>query len=453
MRRYLNLLLIGPVVVGLVACSQQATPDRGRQSQETEPQAPAPQPSPQASPSEPEADASPETPPPPPLDVDPSLSKAINALGVDIYGQLRSQPGNFSISPMSISLALAMTYGGARAKTSEQMAKVLHFDMAADDLHDSAERLLKSVNAGDGGGGVLTIADRLYGDRTYTFEEPFLALTRDRYRAELERVDFQGAAEQSRAQINGWVSEQTKSRIEEIMPPASVDEDTRLVLVNAMYFKGRWANPFPEKATSPGTFHLSASESAEVPLMHLTKELRHGQRDGVNVLELAYDGQDLAMTILLPSETDGLGALEASLTAERISELRDGLSSARVELTLPRFTIESPEPISLNKTLTNLGMELAFSRNRADFTGMANPPNPADRLYIGNVFHRTFVEVTEEGTEAAAATAVQMQVRGMAAPPVQFVANHPFLFLIHTRSTGALLFIGRVADPRPSGAS
>lgn len=450
MRRCLYLLLIGSVMVGLVACSQRSTPAQDRHPQEPEPQAPAPEPEPQAKVSEPETDASPEAPPPPPLVVDPGFTKSINALGVDLYGRLRSQPGNFSISPMSISLALAMTYGGARTKTAEEMAKALHFDMEAEELHSAAEKLHKSVAAGGEGGGELTIANRLFGDANYTFEQPFLSLTRDRYGAELERLDFQKAAEQSRAQINGWVSDQTKSRIEEILPSGSVDEDTRLVLVNAMYFKGLWMHPFPEKATSPGTFHLTKSDSAEVPLMHLTKDLRHGQHDGVSVLELAYDGQDLAMTILLPSEVDGLEALEASLTTERLDELRAGLRSVKVAVTLPRFTIDPPQPISLKDNFVDMGMKLAFNARRADFSGISHPSDPAKGLFIDDVYHRTFVEVTEEGTEAAAATAVTMKLRGMAAPPAQFVADHPFLFLIHTKSTGALLFIGRVVDPRPA---
>ena len=444
MHRYFMLVLVYITTSALAACSQQSAPSPEQQPPEPAPQEPEPEP--QASPPEPAA-SEPAPTKAPPLDVDPNLTTSINALGVDLYGRLRSRPGNLSIAPMSISLALAMTYAGARSETAAQMAKVLHFDMDADALNGAAERLLKSVSAGGGSGGELKIANRLFGEKSYTFEAPFLALTKERYGAELESVDFRGAPEQSRAKINGWVSERTERHIEEILPAESIDEDTRLVLVNAMFFKGRWTHPFPAKATSPGTFHTSATASAEIPMMHLTEELRYVQRDGVHVLEMPYADHDLAMTILLPEAANGLDALEASLTPERIGELRASLTSQRVAVTMPRFTVAPSEPISLKTTLIDLGMPLAFNPSRADFTGMANPPNEGDKLYIGNVFHRTFVEVNEEGTEAAAATAVQMQVRGIAAPPVELVADHPFLFLIHTRGTGAILFIGRVSDP------
>jgi serpin B len=386
------------------------------------------------------------------LDADPALSAAINAFGFDLWGRVRTTQGNLAVSPMSVSLALAMTYGGARGETATQMAKVLHFDMPADALHAAAGKLVASANA-RGSGAKLAIANRLFGDKAYTFEAPFLQLTRDRYGAELEPVDFQGALEPSRARINDWVSEHTQKRIVGLIPASGLLPETRLVLVNALYLKGQWVHPFDRFNTSLQPFHVSATAAPTVPTMEQTTELRFAEQDGLQAVEMAYVGDDLAMTILVPTAVDGLDALEASLTAERFAQLRAAMESRQVQLAMPRFVIDPASPLALGDTLSAMGMPLAFDRNQADFTGMANPPDPADRLYISRVFHKVFVAVDEAGTEAAAATAVAMAVRGMASNPVAVRADRPFLFVIHTVGSGAVLFIGRVADPTPATRS
>jgi serpin B len=383
------------------------------------------------------------------LDVDPALATAINSFGFDLWSRVRTTQGNLAVSPMSASLALAMTYGGARTETATQMAKVLHFDIPAEALHAAAGRLVTSANE-PSSGAKLVVANRLFGDTAYAFEAPFLELTRDRYGAELERVDLQGALEQSRGRINGWVSERTQKRIVDLIPAGGLLPETRLVLVNALYLKAQWVHPFDRFTTSLQPFHMSATEAPTVPTMEQTTELRFAEQEGLQAVEMAYVGDDLAMTILVPTAVDGLAALESSISAERFAQIRAAMESRQVQLAMPRFVIDPASSISLGDTLAAMGMPLAFDRNAADFTGMANPPNPQDRLYIARVFHKVFVAVDEAGTEAAAATAVAMAVRGMAPNPVTVRADRPFLFVIHTVDSGAILFIGRVADPTPA---
>jgi len=385
-----------------------------------------------------------------PLVVTSDLASPVNQLGLDIYGQLRQRPGNLAISPASISTALAMTYGGARGETAAQMAKALHFPEDGTALHAASERFISSVGAATNRPYKLNIANRLYGEKTCAFEDPFLALTRDRYSAELERVDFRGDPSGVRSHINSWVAGRTNDRIQDLLPPPSVTGETRLVLVNALYFDGPWQDPFQETLTTPQPFHVSATESAEVPTMHRSAEHLYGEVEGAQILTLPYQGNDLAMTIVLPTARDGVSALEGQLDAARLEAWLEAPSERTlVAVALPRFTVRPGESVDLVEILQGLGMRLAFQAVRADFTGIANPEDPRDRLYITHVLHKAFVEVDEEGTEAAAATAVVM-ARGGGAPsdPVTFTADHPFLFFIHHRESRAVLFMGRLADPR-----
>jgi serpin B len=444
------LFLAMPIVVLCAACPQQPEPAAEQPAAEQPaPEQPAAEQPAAEQPAAEQPAADNTNLPAKRLDVDPALATAINAFGFDLWGRMRTTPGNLAVSPMSVSLALAMTYDGARSETATQMAKVLHFDMPTDALHAAAGRLVASANE-PSGGATVKVANRLFGDKAYTFEDPFLAVTRDRYGAELERVDFQGALDQSRAQINAWVSDRTQKRITDVLPATSLSTDTRLVLVNALYLKGQWVNPFDRFVTSLQPFHMNATQTVSVPTMEQTSSFRYAEQEGLRAVEMAYVGEDLAMTILVPTAADGLAALETSLTAERFGQIRAAMESQQVQLAMPRFVIDPSSSFLLSEQLTAMGMPLAFDRNRADFTGMANPPDPEQRLYIAQVYHKVFVAVDEAGTEAAAATAVEMAVRGMASTPVEVRADHPFLFVIHARESGAILFIGRVADPTPA---
>jgi serpin B len=293
----------------------------------------------------------------------------------------------------------------------------------------------------------LAVANRLFAEQRYEFEAPFLALARETYRAPLEDMDFRGASEAARVRINDWVAERTRDRIRDLIPAGGVDDTTRMVLTNAIYFRARWMTQFDPNATHEAEF-FAPSGTVRTPTMYLDGELSIGSVDGVQILEMPYVGDELSMWIVLPDSRTGLAALEQSMSPERIASWASALQRRQVQVALPKVTIDPPEPIDLASALGEMGMRDAFTPRVADFTAMANPQNPDERLYISAVFHEAFVAIDEEGTEAAAATAVVM-AEGDAAMPdgVPFIADHPFLFLIRDQQSGAILFLGRVVDP------
>jgi serpin B len=358
---------------------------------------------------------------------------------LDLYGKLSAEGGNLFVSPYSISTALAMTYAGARGETADQMAAVLHLPPNPGRVHEAFAALKELGRGGD----QLAVANRLWGQAGYHFLPEFLATTRESYGAELAEVDF-ARAEDARRRINGWVEEQTRGKIADLIRPGVLDPQTRLVLTNAIHFKGDWADPFPKAATRDAPFRLTPEESADVPLMNRRGSYRYFAGDGLKALELPYEGRDLAMLVLLPDEVGGLAALERELDEANLAKWVDGLKARDVDVALPRFRMASQ--LSLDETLKGLGMPLAFDRARADFSGMTTQ----EELFIWAVVHKAFVDVNEEGTEAAAATAVVMAPRSAAVPrkPAVFRADHPFVFAIRDTKTGSILFLGRVVDPR-----
>lgn len=391
---------------------------------------------------------SPQTPPatdPPTSPASPQdIAKGSNAFAMDLHAQLRSRDGNFAYSPASISVALAMTYAGAKGETAAQMRDAMHFGDDADALHAAYGSQLAAWNEPGRTAYELAVVNRLFGEKTATFEQPFLALTDTTYHAPLEPVDFLGAADASRVRINDWVAKQTKDRIKDLLPSGSLDSDTRLVLTNAVYFKGTWKYEFSKKATADAKFHNLAGADVTVPMMNLAADLKHASVDGVQVLELPYAGDQLAMDIFLPTDRDGLAALEQKMSGDNVDKWLGALSSREVEVAMPRFKIDPPKAVALKSTLTSMGMSLPFTK-AADFSAMS----PEKPLYIDDVFHKAFVEVNEKGTEAAAATAVVMRTESASVGPgpVSFRADHPFVFAIRDLQSGSLLFVGRVADP------
>lgn len=364
------------------------------------------------------------------------------AFALDLYRGVSGQPGNLFLSPFSISTAFAMTYGGARGATESEMSAVLHFPFEQARLHPVFHELLKSLDTGIGLDGYrLDVANRLWGRADYAFLPEYLTLTREQYAAELATVDFAGQPEAARTQINAWVEEKTQQKIHDLLPPGSVQPSTVLVLTNAIYFKGKWQTQFDPKLTHDGTFRVDAGRTVTVPMMHMNAELALGQAAGGLLLELPYSGRDLSMLFLLPDAMEGLPALEQSLTPANLDAWRGTLHTSEINVYLPRFTVTSS--FSLKETLSALGMPVAFS-DAADFSGM----NGTGGLTITDALHKAFVTVNEEGTEAAAATGV---VVGPTSAPPQFVADHPFLFLIRDNVTGSILFLGRVVDPTAGG--
>lgn len=367
------------------------------------------------------------------------VAMAENRFAIDLYQELRSADGNLAMSPASISLALGMTMAGARGDTASIMARTLHVD-AIDDPHAAYAAQLARWNDAARAAYELRVANRLFGERSLRFHDAFVQLTGSRYGAPLEPVDFANAAGGVRRHINGWVEDQTDDRIRDLLPDGSIDGSTKLVLANAIYFKGRWASEFEARDTRPRAFRLAGGASADVPTMHQHGTFQTASADGVRLLELPYAGGELSMVVLLPDDPNGLAAVEERLSADRLAEWIAALSEEDLDVALPRFRIDPPRPIELRSALSALGMELPFTA-AADFGGMSDAP-----LSIDKVFHKAFVEVNEQGTEAAAATAVVM-TEG-AALTTRFEALHPFLFLIRDRTDGAILFMGRVSDPR-----
>jgi serpin B len=373
-----------------------------------------------------------------------------NAFAIELYGLLRNQSGNLFFSPESISTALAMTYAGARGHTAAEMAKTLHFTLPPGQLQPAMGALLRDRNAAHDGY-QLKEADALWVQQGYSLLPEFLRLNKDNYEAGLNQMDFKGATEASRQTINLWVEQRTENKIRELLTPGSLTPDTRLVLTNAIYFKGDWEQQFEKKYTKDEDFHLSAAQAVKTPLMHMWNggfNYFGGRGSSFQALEIPYKNKELSMIILLPRAMEGLSAFEQSLSPANMQQLLDQLRPAgkgEVTVTMPKFKIEAQ--FGLGDTLIAMGMKEAFDGNMADFSGMASRKmmqRDGGNLYVSAVIHKAYVDVNEEGTEAAAATAVR---HGMSGVPIIFRADHPFMFLIRDNRSGGILFIGRVTKP------
>jgi serpin B len=389
------------------------------------------------------------TPEPAPVVLAPETQQAvaasINAFGLDLHRQLAAQPGNMFVSPASISTAFAMVHAGAKGATQAEIAKTFHYGETAK-LHEGFAGMLARWDAA-AGGLELDVANRLFGETTVKFETAFLDATKATFGAPLETLDFKNGADAARTHINGWVATQTRDKILDLLPPSGVTADTRLVLVNAVYFKAKWAEPFEPSFTVEAPFHGSGGET-KVKMMTKTSHMRLGTVADAKakVLELGYEGGEYSMVVVLPDDEKGLAAVETALTAEGLSSALAGATDQRVALKLPRFEIEPGEALRLRAPLEALGMVTAFDAAKADFTGIAPA---AEQVVISEAYHKAFVAVDEAGTEAAAATAISMRA-GSAPPkdePVPFVADHPFLFFVRDVGSGAILFMGRLSDP------
>lgn len=374
------------------------------------------------------------------------LARGSNAFAFDLYQRLRPQKGNLVFSPASVTIALAMSWGGAKGETSEQMQKVLHFEGTPAEVMDASGQMAAALQDPKRPI-VFRIANRLFGEKTYSLETAYLEATKRAYGSTLELVDFKRAPDPSRLRINGWVEEQTKQRIKNLVPPPCIDDQTRLVLVNAIYFLGDWQDPFKKELTAPWPFRVTKREKKDVPTMHTTNSFGFVAKNGLKAVELPYQGGDLSMLVVLPDQIEALGAVEKSLTPQKLDELVKSLQPTEVAVSLPKFEINPSGALRLAHELKELGMSAPFDRHKADFTGIANPANADDRLFIGEVIHKAFIRVDEKGTEAAAATAVVMNLAGGFQLATEFSADHPFLFFIRDRATGLIIFMGRVADP------
>lgn len=377
-------------------------------------------------------------------DID-SIVVGNNTFAIDLYKQLAKNEGNLFFSPYSISSALAMTYAGARGETAEQMADVLHLDLAPERLHPAFSDLTEMFNA-PGKSYCLSVANALWGQIGYEFRQEFLDITNKYHGAGFKEVDYTDDEnrEQTRRSINKWVESKTNDKIKDLIKPGDLTRLTRLVLTNAIYFKGQWERPFEPEATRLMPFHIAPEETVDVPTMHKAAEFNYAENNRIQLLEMPYTDGDLSMVILLPKPEYELAKLEGILDPENMRSWLSQLSRREVEVFLPRFKLE--ERFILNETLQDLGMIDAFDENTADFSGMTTS---RQGIFISKVIHQSFVEVNEEGTEAAAATAVAVGTKSIMLdkPPV-FRADRPFIFMIRDLRSGTILFMGRLADPR-----
>ncbi len=369
-----------------------------------------------------------------------------NEFGFELYRKLagggeEGKGKNLFFSPYSVSAALAMTWAGARGETAEQMRDVLNFSLEQEKLHPAFAKLVEQMNEGGGKGLYeLSVANSLWGQEGYKFRDEFVGLLKESYGAGLEKVDFIGRTEEARKRINEWVEDRTKEKIKDLLKPGVLDTNTRLVLANAIYFKGEWLTQFEKRDTQDAPFFVEPEKKVTVPMMYVKKEFGYGEMDLGQVLEMPYKGEALSMVVILPGEGN-LKRVEEQLTAENVGQWLEKTRKREVEVYVPRFKLT--REFELAKILAAMGMPDAFTPEKADFSGMAE----SRELFISNVIHKAFVDVNEEGTEAAAATGVVVGITSVGPATPVFRADRPFVFLIRDKGSGSVLFMGRVVSP------
>ena len=369
-----------------------------------------------------------------------ALVKGNTAFALRMHQELSSTEGNLFFSPYSISSALGMTYAGARNNTEKEMKEALHFPGRREEFFRSFGELQEALHTVQKAGDIkLSIANAIWAEKSYKFLPGFMDLVEKEYKSKISLADFVGDAEAERNTINSWVEEQTNDKITDLIPQGVLDALTRMVLVNAIYFKGDWASPFKEDHTQEQEFYVTAEEMVKAKTMYQTGKFRLAEDADTQALEMLYKGNKLSMLVLLPKQKDGISKLEETLTAEKLSGLVTTLRKTTVEVTFPKFKVETR--YDLIPPFKSLGVKDAFA-DAADFSGMDGTRN----LYISAILHKAFVEVDEKGTEAAAATAGGVTLMSAPSYP-RFNADHPFLFLIRDNATGSILFMGRMVNP------
>lgn len=377
-----------------------------------------------------------------------------NAFAFDFYRQAAGQgDANLIFSPFSISQAFGMLWAAARADTAQQIADTMHYSLAQDELHPAFATLLSDLSeretaGGDGEGErlQLNIANALWAQQDFPFREAYIDLVRESYDGGLFLADFVGTPDQAREDINAWIEDETKEKIQDMLAPGAVGTDTRMVLVNAIYFNGAWLHPFEEFATQDDTFTLLDGSTVTVPMMSQQESLGYMQGEGFQAVELPYFGGDVAMLIVLP-DAGQFEAVRSGLDADQFDAIREALASETVQLTMPRWEFESS--LDLKTALAAMGMGDVFDRDRADLSGMFDPAAVGENLLVSAALHKAYIGVDEAGTEAAAATAI---IVGVTSAPVQVELielrlDRPFIYTIVDRQTGSILFLGQVMNP------
>ncbi|XP_055962964.1 serpin B10 [Sorex fumeus] len=395
-----------------------------------------------------------------------SLAKSINQFALEFSKKLAEddEGKNIFFSPWGISTTLAMVYLGTKGTTATQMAQVLQFDTDQDvksspenekkrkmdfnsdqvgEIHFAFQKLISEIN-NPSNAYILKTANGIYGEKTYPFHNKYLEDIQTYFGAKPQSVNFVEDSDQIRKEINSWVESQTEGKIPNLLPDDAVDSATRMVLVNALYFKGLWEHQFSVQDTTEKPFRINKTSSKPVQMMSMKKNLEvfHIEKPQATGLQLYYKNRDLSLLILLPEDVGGLDQLEKAITYDQLSEWtsEDMMEMYTVELHLPKFKLE--QSYDLKTTLASMGMSDAFNQSKADFSGMSKERN----LYLSNVFHKSFVEINEQGTEAAAGSASEISVR-IRLPTIEINADHPFLFFIRHNKTNSILFYGRFCSP------
>lgn len=368
---------------------------------------------------------------------------AVNALAVELYQQLDGEEGNLFLSPYSVSTAMAMVYAGTRGATADEIRGALHYPAPPEELPAFLGALDGEIREAAAESEIaLHTANSLWPDANVEILPAYLELMEGTLDAEPNAMDYRHHAEGARKTINAWVKKQTQDKIQDLLQSGSITPDTVMVLVNAVYFKAMWASPFNSKATRERPFHLDAGEAKDVDTMYQKGHFAYGDLSEAQVLKIPYADGVFSMTVVLPKKVGGLAALEADFSAERLKEWTAACAVQDVRVYLPKFTMTWGTK-DLRDALTAMGLQRVW-RGDADLSGMFEE----DGNFLDGVYHKTFVEVNEEGTEAAAATAAVIARTAMPAEPIPvFRADRPFLFVIRHEATGTILFIGRVVDP------
>jgi serpin B len=386
----------------------------------------------------------------------PKVVEGNTAFALDIYTEMtkKAKDNNLFFSPYSLSSALAMTYAGAKGNTATQISKVLHFPNNQDDFHPAFGILQQEMSEANKKSSVeIQIANALWVQKNSSLKAGFKTILEQHYSSLPQNVDFKTASENVRIKINKWVENKTKNKIKNLLKKGILNRMTRLVLVNAIYFKGQWARPFHVSETKKKPFFITKNRSVSVPMMSQKSHFNYMENDKLQVIELPYASRgkqhqlmpthfsdSVSMVILLPKQRNGLAKLEQSLNPQALEDWLAYIRPMKIEVFIPKFKINAG--IELSKVLSKMGMSDAFM-NKADFSGI----NGKKDLFLTSVIHQAFVDVNEKGTEAAGATAAVVGVRSISPSPPIFTADHPFIFLIRHNSSGSILFMGRVVNP------
>lgn len=378
--------------------------------------------------------------------VDDSVIGANNKFAFDIYSQYKDDDDNIFLSPFSISSALAMTYEGAKGETATEMQSVFGFPTDEKIRRSSYSAIFEQLNKKDSDSTVI-VANALWVDKEYKLKDDYLKVVSDYYGGEATNVDFKTATEKSRLQINKWVEDKTNNKITNLIEKGMLASDTRLVLTNAIYFKGSWVNEFDAENTEDRDFMVDEKNTIKTPTMYQYGEsFKYLEDSRKQVIEIPYMGQKISMSIILP-KNNSLKEIEDELSVDSLKDITNKMSYQDVAIFIPKFKINTS--YKLGDTLKEMGMPLAFSGN-ADFSGINTNIN--EKIMISEVVHKAFIDVNEQGTEAAAATAVIMKDNAMAEEPEKkpkvFRVDHPFIFIIRDIDNDNILFMGRINNPK-----